>query len=475
MAHFSVHVGTVQRGKGENAIACAAYISRSKLDFYATDKATNITVALTWDYSKKGGLSYSKIYAPEHAASWVYEREKLWNKAEQAENRWNSNTAGKVMIALPKELSDEQNIALADDIASWFVEKGMIVDVNLHNDRDGNPHMHLQHTGRELVEDRYGNTEFAHVKNREWRGPSYTKSIREFVAERINKHYELAGLSERVSHKSYKELGIDLIPTKHEGPARNIKNSELVELNRQIANLNAEKIKEKPSIILDVLSMNNPVFTKEQIATELEKRLHAGIDFEKITNIEELQSELSGTFIKLYNQIINSPEITCVNESDLKGRALYTTTKRIQLEERFTANIEAMHKVQDHVLGITDKDLDHLSFTEKVSKSVREVKTDAIEYINDKTGLNITKPKKPIVLSKEQREAVIGVVNGSNISVLEGIPGAGKTTTVRQIVRCIKKKDIKLLVLRQAAARAFNYQKLLVLNVRMLLYGEKNG
>lgn len=87
MANYSVHVSTVKRSSGQNAIASAAYNSRSKLSLNATDKDTNITVQLAWDYSKKGGLAYSQIHAPENAPEWVHDRQQLWNKAEQAENR----------------------------------------------------------------------------------------------------------------------------------------------------------------------------------------------------------------------------------------------------------------------------------------------------------------------------------------------------------------------------------------------------
>ncbi len=149
MAHFSVHVGTIRRGIGQNAIASAAYISRSKLTLYATDKETNITVPLVWDYRKKAGLAFSKIYAPINAPEWVFNREKLWNKCEEIENRCDSETGGKIMIALPNELTEEQNIALLENIVAELVDLGMIVDANIHNDKENNSHMHLQHSQRE--------------------------------------------------------------------------------------------------------------------------------------------------------------------------------------------------------------------------------------------------------------------------------------------------------------------------------------
>ena len=85
MAHYSVHVSTVKRSIGQNAVASGAYNARAKLELTVFDKATGITSTLIFDYSSKPGLAYSKIYAPDHAPEWVYDREKLWNKCEQAE------------------------------------------------------------------------------------------------------------------------------------------------------------------------------------------------------------------------------------------------------------------------------------------------------------------------------------------------------------------------------------------------------
>jgi len=439
MAHYSVHVSTVRRSIGQNAVASAAYIARAKLELTVLDKATGITNTLIFDYSSKGGLAYSKIYAPDHAPEWVYDREKLWNKCEQAENRCTAETAGKIMVALPKEFTEEQNIALAEELIRPMIDGGLVVDVNIHNDRANNPHLHGQHSLRELVENRYGEMEFSRFKNREFRGPKWIKEYREYVADTINKHYKMNGLTLAVTHKSYRDLDIDLIPGVHEGPARSIKNAELSELNRRIALENAEKIKARPSIILDVLAVNNPVFTKEQIAIELEKRLYAGVDFTRQTDIESIQKELSSTFISLYEKILVCPEISQVTEVDLKGRALYTTTKRLELEERFTENVKLMHERNNHALGVVDSDLDHLSFSEKIGAKVRDIKSDGIDFVNKNTGLDLEKPKQPVVLTVEQRKAIINVLNGSDISVLEGIPGAGKTTAMQEIVRQYKK------------------------------------
>ena len=283
MAFLSAQVSTVKRRLGQNAVASAAYNARTKLELTVLDKATGITSTLIFDYSSKPGLAYSKIYAPDHAPEWVYDRQKLWNKCEQAENRCDANTAHKIMLPLPNELTIEQNIALLEDCVKELVKLGMIVDANIHYDNENNKHAHLMCSMRELVENRYGEIEFASTKNRDWHHKNFVNFVRQMHADKVNEHYAMHGYDKRFCHKSYKDLGIELIPGVHEGPARSINNAELSELNRRIAAENAEKIKAKPSIILDVLTVNSPVFTKEQIAIELEKRLYAGVDFTRQT------------------------------------------------------------------------------------------------------------------------------------------------------------------------------------------------
>ena len=53
MAHYSVHVSTVRRSIGQNAVASAAYIARAKLELTVFDKVTGITNTLIFDYPSK--------------------------------------------------------------------------------------------------------------------------------------------------------------------------------------------------------------------------------------------------------------------------------------------------------------------------------------------------------------------------------------------------------------------------------------
>jgi hypothetical protein len=139
MATFHLRNGFVSRGKGQSVVAAAAYQARARL--------YNEQDGLTKDYTRHHGqeLLESGIYAPKNAPDWVFNREQLWNAAEKAEDAHNKTraqsaiTAQKLEIALPHELSPEQNRRLvARLLRDNFTRKGFACDVSIHGpDKDG--------------------------------------------------------------------------------------------------------------------------------------------------------------------------------------------------------------------------------------------------------------------------------------------------------------------------------------------------
>ncbi len=96
----------------------------------------------------------SFILAPSNAKEWVYDREKLWNEVEKVERNWNSQLSREVLIAIPNDLNHEQQRELVSEfVRKNFVEEGMIADVNIHRDKDHNPHAHIMLTMRPIDEE----------------------------------------------------------------------------------------------------------------------------------------------------------------------------------------------------------------------------------------------------------------------------------------------------------------------------------
>lgn len=170
----------------------------------------------THDYTRKKGVMHKEILAPENAPEWVFERSKLWNAVEAVEKRKDARYARSFTIALPRELSFEQNKSLIREyIAENFVKWGMIADLTIHESKatDGgkNPHAHILVSLRDINKDGFGK------RNRSWDDKAFIYRWREGWQEHANRHLEKAGRSERIDMRSYEAQGRDQEPTQHMG------------------------------------------------------------------------------------------------------------------------------------------------------------------------------------------------------------------------------------------------------------------
>lgn len=97
---------------------------------------------LIHDYSNKKGIVHTEIQAPDHAPEWATDRARLWNEVEKIEKAKNSQLAREVEIALPMELTQDQQIELVREyVKENFKDKGMVADIAIHDKLDGNPHV----------------------------------------------------------------------------------------------------------------------------------------------------------------------------------------------------------------------------------------------------------------------------------------------------------------------------------------------
>ena len=260
--HFSVK--TISRGKGQSAIASAAYRSGEKL------------------YSERYGET--KFYArevqpetfilkPEHAPEWCLDRERLWNEVEAVEKAKNAQLAREIDVALPIELSKEEQLELTKEyVQKNFVDEGMVADVSIHRDNENNPHFHVMLTMRpfekdgswgakartQYILDKNGNkqkNENGNFMQRKISATDWDSKIkltfwRKNWADLTNEYLEKNGFSERITEKSYAEQGIEKEPTIHEGyVARQMekegKSSDRCEINREIKERNYSKQEER--------------------------------------------------------------------------------------------------------------------------------------------------------------------------------------------------------------------------------------
>ena len=225
MAIYHISVKDIGRGKGRSAVACAAYRSGEKLNCER--------YGLEQDYTKKQGVEFKKIYAPENAKKELLDRQSLWNEVERVEKRVNSNLAREFEIAFPHELNAEQRQEMLDELCQKIVDRhNVVVDAVIHAPHtkggtdERNYHAHIMFTGRQL--DRKTG-DFAKNRNRDFNKEKSSETVtqwRKDFADIVNRQLERIGCDERVSHLSYKDLKYDLEPTIHEG-------AKVTELRRQ--------------------------------------------------------------------------------------------------------------------------------------------------------------------------------------------------------------------------------------------------
>ena len=145
MAIYHLEAKVVSRGAGRSAVAASAYLSCSRL--------YNDYDGIQHDYTKKQGLVWQQVFLPEYAPQEWKDREKLWNAVEEVETAKDSRLAREFVVALPIELSREQQIELLQDfIREQFISDGMCADAAIHDTDGHNPHAHILLTVRPLDE-----------------------------------------------------------------------------------------------------------------------------------------------------------------------------------------------------------------------------------------------------------------------------------------------------------------------------------
>ena len=210
MAIYHLSVQVISRGQGRSCVAAAAYRAGAKLE--------DERQGLTHDYRRRHDVRETFILAPQEAPAWVTDRQALWTAVDSAEKRKDARTAREVNIALPRELTPEQQReAVQEFVQAAFVERGMVADVALHeghNDQEPNPHAHILLTTRTLMADGFG------PKNRDWNAKELLVTWRTQWEITCNEALEDAQQTVRIDARSLADQKVtDRLPTVHEGVA----------------------------------------------------------------------------------------------------------------------------------------------------------------------------------------------------------------------------------------------------------------
>jgi Ti-type conjugative transfer relaxase TraA len=377
MAIYHLHVKVIGRRAGSSAVASAAYRSASRLRDERFERSH--------DFSRKRGVVHSEVMLPENAPGGWSDRERLWNDVEASEVRKDAQLAREVEFAIPREMSKVQGIELARDfVRSEFIDRGMIADLNVHWDmaEDGmpKPHAHVMLTMRAVDQNGFGR------KVREWNRTETVQRWRERWAELANERLAELDIDARIDHRSLEAQRVALEPQSQIGaPAQRIEGegieaADRAEMHREIARNNGERIIADPSVALDAITHQQSTFTQRDMA-KFAHRHSDGID----------------QFNEVMGAMRNAPNLVELGK-DARGEDRFTTREMIEAEQRLHRAAKLMAERERH--------------------EVHNAEREAALALAEQRGL---------VLSGEQADALAHVTDGSDLGIVVGHAGTGKS------------------------------------------------
>lgn len=331
--------------------------------YRAGEKLTEPETGRTYDYTKKSGVVFSKIVLCAGAPDEWRDRNKLWRVVELKETVSDARLAREFEISLPRELSEAQQLAVADEYARYLASEGMCVDYSVHSpDKKGknhNPHVHMMCTTRPIdrktgewvakekkeyaVDDKgeripiidpaTGKQKIGPRGRRLWK--RITVQANPFNdkknVERWRKKWEQcanealaqAGVNERIDCRSLKAQGIDREPLKHEGVELYIRERgetprlKTHERNEEIKARNLERAKKK-LIKLQAQQQSEEFFKSKPLVEFSEYQSFENYDdLNAIKSLNEIED-----FSQKYKEQVNDDAVAVVRNTRVdSGRA----------------------------------------------------------------------------------------------------------------------------------------------------------
>lgn len=371
MAIFHMSFQNISAGKNRSSVASASYRSGDKL--YSDKEGKNY-------FYKRDIKPESFILAPENAPEWAKDRQQLWNEVEKKDRKANSRYAKEFNVALPVELSnDDQKELLTKYVQENFVNSGMVADVAIHRDHPDNPHAHVMLTNRpfnpdgswglkskrENILDENGNKTY--TKNSryprarkvwlvDWDKKEKITEWRKNWANSVNQILEEKNMPDRVSEKSYEEQGIDEVATQHEGI--NSQSEKRKEFNRNV--------KQQRQAKAEVKNANQKIHNERRMQT---LQRHYSFDEKRI--VAQFSNELK-TFVSLENldekqrMLFNWKNSAMIKQAIGEDMTKQLTTINQQENTLAEAN-QLLDKVVNRTVGkiYPDVDFEQVTMAEK--------------------------------------------------------------------------------------------------------------
>lgn len=129
------------KNKKTNIVAVASYRAGCKLEYNGKH----------FDYTHKKEIVYSEILLCDNAPKEFADRQTLWERVEESEEKTNGRRAKEIEMSLPNELPLDTCKRIVREYAKQLTEQGLIVDYSIHW-KENNHHIHLLSTTRPMNE-----------------------------------------------------------------------------------------------------------------------------------------------------------------------------------------------------------------------------------------------------------------------------------------------------------------------------------
>jgi ATP-dependent exoDNAse (exonuclease V) alpha subunit len=221
MAIYLLNMKTFGRANGSSSISAVAYRAGERIRDDRTGRV--------YDHSERKDVMHKEIILPGKFAdddmAWALDRANLWNAAERAETRSNARIAREYLVALPVELSPQQQMELVKGFSQGLSDRyGYAVDVAIHAPRDypgsdpRNFHAHLLTTTRVVTIEGLGAKTALDMSDgnrlKAGLGPAINEllHVRERWSSLSNEALQDAHVAARIDHRRLEIQGIDREP-----------------------------------------------------------------------------------------------------------------------------------------------------------------------------------------------------------------------------------------------------------------------
>ena len=212
---YHANVKSISRGKGKTFVGAVAYITGEPI----YDQENKRTCYRGHPGEVVGWFMVAPECAPQRFRDKL-QIDRVANEVQASESRTNAQFSNHWDVASWRHFTPEQHMALAERIATRYMERYKVMVVAAVHEPSGqgsadNWHIHLVPNMRRIDENGIGEKakEITDGKTRHLE----TEWVRRMIADELNSALAMAHSDERVSHQSYRQRGILKQPMIHMG------------------------------------------------------------------------------------------------------------------------------------------------------------------------------------------------------------------------------------------------------------------